>query len=236
MTWLHLFEVRSLDSVWWVRNVAHSWLIFSFASTSSFGSALMSHTERAHWRIIRIMLRVQPRLSLEPQPVTVQIYCLSTQWENIDLLSLSHLISCTGDSAFHLSPWQRKWGKHSNSVFLPSNEALERCGLITSGKPLSKQEWTSLSLMVYHWHLSAQLASAKSQCLTAFLAAECAAAWEWCTPAIPLWFYSSAQWDLSVYVQRRWFTPFAFVGERSSLKRSAAARNVSQVIMRAPCV
>lgn len=58
--------------------------------------------------------------SLAAQAVTVQIYCLSTQWENIDLLSLTHLISCVGDSAFHLSPWQRKWGRggaHSNRLF-----------------------------------------------------------------------------------------------------------------------
>lgn len=72
--------------------------------------------------------------SLAAQAVTVQIYCLSTQWENIDLLSLTHLISCVGDSAFHLSPWQRNWGggaQQQTLIFFscPVNEALEHCRL-----------------------------------------------------------------------------------------------------------
>lgn len=45
------------------------------------------------------------------------MYYLSTQWENIDLLSLTHLISCVGDSAFHLSPWQRKWENMAAASF-----------------------------------------------------------------------------------------------------------------------
>ena len=213
------YVCSSLDDVWWVFHLVCTWWRYRVF----IGAGFTSNTEPDYWHIICIMRRVWQRLSLEAQPVTVQIYCLSTQWENIDLLSLTHLISCAGDTAFHLSPWQRKWGgKHSNSLLLSRNEALEHCRLITSGKPLSKQECLYHSWLS-HWHLSAQLVSTESQHLTAFLTAECAAAWEWCTPTVPLWFYSLVVGDLSVYLQCWRFTPFSFVCKQSGLTQSAAS-------------
>lgn len=49
----------------------------------------------------------------------------------------------------------------AEAASLPLHQAPERHGLITSGKLLRQREATSLSLMVYHRHLSAQPASSK---------------------------------------------------------------------------
>lgn len=43
--------------------------------------------------------------------------------ENIDLLSLAHLISCAGDPAFHLLPWQHKWAKQGQQPLWASGAA-----------------------------------------------------------------------------------------------------------------
>lgn len=51
----------------------------------------------------------------------------------------------------------------SSSGRLPLRHAAERHGLITSGKLLCEREPTSLSLMVYHRHLSALSACAKKE-------------------------------------------------------------------------
>lgn len=81
------------------------------------GTGHKSCTEPDYWHIIPIMLWVSCCLSLNTQPVTAQMYCLSTQWENIDLLSLTHLIRCVGDFAFHLSSWQSKLENAAASFF-----------------------------------------------------------------------------------------------------------------------
>lgn len=169
------------------------------------------------------------------------MYYLSTQWENIDLLSLTHLISCVGDSAFHLSPWQRKWENTAAASFSP---VMKQWSIADFYHIWKTSLWAGMNVFITHG-VSLALVSSASICkkptfdsFLFFLSAKCAAAWELCSPTIPLWFYGLVKWDLALYLQCWPVTAFLFVCNRSSLKQSAAAASVcvSQVITRAPYI